>query len=107
MRSLISHPVLSIIFPSKKKAKKGKKPKTSFFKARIEEIREEYNESRYTFSKLKIKEIREKLYKKEKGKNLSKSKIKETELEEHFSKTKKYYDYDDSEYRGIRNVRFI
>ena len=28
-----------------------------------------------------------------------------TELEENFSKTKKYYDYDDSEYRGIRNVR--
>ena len=27
-----------------------------------------------------------------------------TELEENFSKTKKYYDYDDSEYRGIRNV---
>ena len=28
-----------------------------------------------------------------------------TELEENLSKTKKYYDYDDSEYRGIRNVR--
>ena len=45
--------LLSIIFPSKKrkkkekKAKKGKKPKTSFSKARIEEIREEFNESRY------------------------------------------------------------
>ena len=28
-----------------------------------------------------------------------------TELEENLSKTKKYYDYDDIEYRGIRNVR--
>ena len=28
-----------------------------------------------------------------------------TELEENLFKTKKYYDYDDSEYRGIRNVR--
>ena len=28
-----------------------------------------------------------------------------TELEENLSKTKKYYDYDDSEYREIRNVR--
>ena len=52
--------LLSIIFPSKKKkkAKKGKKPNTSFSKARIQEIREEFNESRYTFSKLQLKEIR-------------------------------------------------
>ena len=28
-----------------------------------------------------------------------------TELEENLSKTRKYYDYDDSEYREIRNVR--
>ena len=28
-----------------------------------------------------------------------------TELEENLSRTKKYYDYDDIEYRGIRNVR--
>ena len=58
----------SIIFPSKKvkKAKKGKKTKASFSKARIKEIREEFNESRYKFSKLKIKEIRENLYKIEK-----------------------------------------
>ena len=28
-----------------------------------------------------------------------------TELEENLSKTKKYYDYDDIEYRGIRNAR--
>ena len=48
--------LLSIIFPSKKE-KKGKKPKTRFSKARIEEIRKEFNESRYRFSRLKIKEI--------------------------------------------------
>ena len=45
-------------------------------------------------NKLKIKEIRENLYKIEKGKSLSESKIKEieknlTELEENHSKTKK------------------
>ena len=28
-----------------------------------------------------------------------------TELEENLSKIKKYYDYDNIEYRGIRNVR--
>ena len=42
--------------------------------------------------------------------NPSESKIKEiernlTELEKHLSKTKKYYDYDDIERRGIKNVR--
>ena len=104
--------LLNAINPSKKakKAKKGKKPKTSFSKAKIEKIRKEFNESRYKFSKLKIKEIRENLYEIENEKNLSESKIKEiekniTELEENLSKTKKYYDYDDSGYRGIRNER--
>ena len=47
--------LLSIIFPTKKakRARKGKKPKTSFSKARIEDIREEFKESRYKCSKLK------------------------------------------------------
>ena len=43
--------------------------------------------------------------------SLFESKIKEiernlTELEENFSNTKKYHDYDDIEYRGIRNDLF-
>ena len=54
--------------------------------------------------------MRKNLYKIENEKNLSESKIKEiernlTELEKNLSKTKKCYDYDDIEYRGIRNVR--
>ena len=57
--------LLSVITPSKK--------------AKIEKIRKEFNESRYKFSKSKIKEIRENLYKIENEKNLSESKIKETE----------------------------
>ena len=36
--------LLRILTPSKP-VKKGKKPKTSFFKARIEKIRKEFNES--------------------------------------------------------------
>ena len=107
--------LLSNITPSKKskkakKTKEGKKPKASFSKAKIEKIRKESNESRYKFYKLKIKEIRKNLYEMENERNPSESKIKViernlTELEENLSKTKKYYDYDDSEYRGIRNVR--
>ena len=46
----------------------------------------------------------------ENERNPSESKIKEiernlTKLEENLFKTKKYYDYDDLEYRGIKNVR--
>ena len=60
--------------------------------------------------KSKINEIRKNIYELEREKNLFESKIKEieinlTELEENLSKTKKYYDYDDFEYRGIRNVK--
>ena len=54
--------------------------------------------------------IRKNLYEIENKKSLSESKIKEiernlNELEENLSKTKKYYDCDNIEYRGIRNVR--
>ena len=52
--------LLSALTPSKP-AKKGKKARTSFSKAKIEKIRKEFNESRYKFSKLKIKEIRKNL----------------------------------------------
>ena len=43
------------------------------------------------------------------NKNLSQSKIKEIEknlfeLEESLSRFRKYYDYDDAEYKGIRDV---
>ena len=47
-----------------KSVKKGKKPKTNFSKTRIERVRKEFNESRYKFSKLKIKDIRRNLYEK-------------------------------------------
>ena len=57
--------LLSALTPSKQ-AKKGKKPKTSFPKAKIVKTRKEFNESRYKFSKLKMKEIRKNLYEIEK-----------------------------------------
>ena len=60
--------------------------------------------------KSKINEIRKSLYGIENEKSLFESKIKEiernlTELEENLSKTKKYYGYDNTEYRGIRDVK--
>ena len=82
----------------------------NFSKARIEKIRKEFNESRHKFSKSKINEIRRNLYKIENEKNLFTSKIEEIksnllELEENLFKPKKYYDYDDAEYKGIRDVK--
>ena len=110
--SMSEDELLNAINPSKKQKnlKKGKKQKQFFSKAKIEKIRNKFKESRYKFSKFKIKEIRENLYKIENEKNFSESKIKEieknlTELEENLSKTKNYYEYDDSEYSGIRHVR--
>ena len=81
----------------------------NFNNARIKKIREDFNKSRDRFLKPKIKEIRSNLYEIENKKNLSISKIKETEqnlieLEESLFKLNKYYDYDDTEYQGIRDV---
>ena len=61
--------------------KKLNKPKTkiSLFKKRIKNIKEKFNESRYEFSKSKVKEIRRSLYNIKSPKNLFGSKIKETE----------------------------
>ena len=80
-----------------------------FDDARIKELKEDFNKLRYGSSKLKIKEIRKNLYDIKNPKNLFKSKTKEIEqntieLEERFFKLNKYYDYDDTEYQGIRDV---
>ena len=95
---------------SSKPVRKGEKPKTNFSKARIFNEFNEFNESRHKFSKSKINEIRKNLYEIENEKNLFASKIKEiernlTELGEYLSKTKKYYNYDDTEYKRIRDVK--
>ena len=58
-KSMSKDELIRSLTPSKP-VKKGKKPKTSFSKVRIEKIRKEFNESRYKFSKLKMKEIRKK-----------------------------------------------
>ena len=88
------------------------KPKINFSKARIEKVRKEFNESRHKFSKSKINEIRRNRYEIENEKNLFATKIKEIrrnllELEENLFKPKKYYDYDDTEYEGIRDVKYL
>ena len=75
----------------------------------LKKIRKDFNKLRDRFLKPKIKELRRNLYKIENEKNLSKSKTKKIEqnlieLEESLLKLNKYYDYDDIEYKGIKDV---
>ena len=89
---------------------KSTESEKNFHNARIKQIREEFNKLRDRFLKPKIKEIWRNLYDIENKKNLSESKIKEIEetlleLEKSLFKLKKSYDYDDTEYKGIREVQ--
>ena len=67
------------------------KPKTNLFKRKIKKFKKDFSELRYGL------------------KNLFTPEIKETEqslleLEKSLSQLKKYYDYDDTEYQGIRDI---
>ena len=67
------------------------KPKTNLSKRKIKKIKKDFSELRYGL------------------KNLFTPEIKETEqslleLEKSLSQLKKYYDYDDTEYQGIRDI---
>ena len=85
------------------------KTKISLSKKRIKDIRKDVKKSRYMFSRSKVKQIRKNLHDIKNPKNFSKSKIKEIEqnlieLEKKLSKQNKYFDYDDNEYKGIRDA---
>ena len=85
------------------------KSKIKFSKPRTEKIRKEFNELRHKFSKSQINEIRRNLYEIENKKKLFalKKEIERNllELVENLFRPKKYYDYDDTEYKGIRDVK--
>ena len=99
--------------------------------AKTEETKKIFNELRDRFSRSKIKEIRKKFYGKEKIEQYSnelekkyisrkeEKKIKQyreeqekkekneqylKNLEESLNKSKKYYDYDDLDYKGIKDI---
>ena len=80
-----------------------KESEKNFDDAGIKKIKKGLNELRDTLSKRKIKKTRKVLYR------IENKKIKEIEknllkLEKRLSKLKKYYDYDDVEYKG-RDVK--
>ena len=98
--------LLSAIISSKP-AKKGKKP--NFSKARIGKIEREFKKLKHKFSKKKRNEIRRNLYEIKNKKNLFTLGTEKTEkslddLQSFLSKTKKYYDHDDAEYKGIKDI---
>ena len=81
----------------------------NFDDARIKKIRKDFNDLRDRFLKPKIKVIRRNIYEIESKNNLLTQKIKGIEenlheLEKKLSRMKKYYDHDDIEFKGIRNV---
>ena len=81
---------------------------SELLKERIKEIRKKLKELKLKFSKSEKNEIRKNIYEIENGRNLFASKkIEECllKLEENLSKSKKYYDYDDYEYKGIKSMR--
>ena len=85
------------------------KPKINLSKKKIKKIKKVFSELRYRFSKSKINEFRRSLYNIKNQKNLSAPEIKETEknlleLEKSLSSLEKYFDYEDTEYRGIRDI---
>ena len=75
-----------------------KESENNFDDARIETIKKDFNE----LGDKKIKEIRKNLYRIKSKNKREKSFLK---LEKHLPKLKKYYDYDDIEYRWTRDVK--
>ena len=77
-------------------------------KKRIEIIREKFKELRHTLLKIELKEIKKHLYNIENKKELLESETTKKyldELDQEILKLDEYYDNDDSEFKGIENVR--
>ena len=80
--------------------------------AEIEKKSTNFNELRDKFSRSKIRKDQKKAFRIESSKNLSRLEEEEikqylTELEKSFHKRKKYYDYDDPNYKGIRSIENV
>ena len=82
------------------------KPKINLSKKKIKEIKKDFSELRYGFSKSKINEFRRSHYN---ITSLSTAEIKDTEkksswIRKSLFKLKKYYDYYNTEYQGVRDI---
>ena len=75
-------------------------------------IKKDFTELRHWLFKSKINEFRRSIYNIKNEKNFTTPEIKETEknlleLVKSLYNLKKYYDYDNTKYQGIRDRRFI
>ena len=85
-----------------------KASENNFDKTRTENIREEIKKLQHEFSISEIKEIKKNLHQIENKESLLASKKTKKyllNLEEKLSRLRKYYDYDDPEYEGIKDVK--
>ena len=81
--------------------------KQSKNKERIDNIREDLKDLSYKFSKSELKEIKTNLYNIEKRKRISTKTSNKylDELDNKILKLEKYHDYDDHEYKGIKDIK--
>ena len=77
--------------------------KQSKNKKRIDNIREDLKDLSYKLSKSEYKDIKSKLYNIEKSKKISYIYL--DELDKKVLKLDEYRDYDDYEYKGIKNIK--
>ena len=80
--------------------------KQSKNKKRIDNIREELKNPKYNVSKSESKDIKRNLYNIEKQRKISLKKTSKylDELDERITRLDKYHDYDDFEYKGIKDI---
>ena len=83
--------------------------KQSKNKERIDNIREDLKDLSYKISKSELKEIKANLYDIEKRKKISTKKTNKylDELDKKILQLKKYQDYDDHEYKGIKDIKYL
>ena len=98
----MTNKLLQTIKENKSNQKKSKNKK------RIDIIREELKDLRYKFSRSELKEIRKNLYNIEKRKQFNSKRTNKylDKLDKKIFKLDRYHqDYDESEYRGIKDLR--
>ena len=83
--------------------------KQSKNKKRIDDIREELKKPKYNISKSESKDIKRNLYNIEKQRKISLKKTSKylDELDERITRLDKYHDYDDFEYKGIKDIESL
>ena len=76
---------------------------------RIDNIREELKNPTYNILKSESKDIKSNLYNKEKQRKISSKKTSKylDELDKKIFKLDKYHNYDDYEYKGIKDIEII